>query len=130
MPCAYPSRPSKKGIMGGSWGGLKMFEKSYVRKLGPRDWLVLFAIVVIGIAAIAMKQTNRPKAMLPAPFLKLSLPLNTMGQRHILTRMPANARLEPIWFFGRAVAQSRASLRACLSALLEISRLRIAVRIV
>ena len=38
-----------------------MFEKSYVRKLGPRDWLVFFAIVVIGIAAIAMKQTNRPK---------------------------------------------------------------------
>jgi hypothetical protein len=47
--------------MGGSWGGLKMFEKSYVRKLGPRDWLVFFAIVIIGIAAIAMKQTNRPK---------------------------------------------------------------------
>jgi hypothetical protein len=57
---AYPSRPSKKGIMDGSWGGLKMFVKSYVRKLGPRDWLVFFTIVVIGIAAIAMKQANRP----------------------------------------------------------------------
>ncbi|HTE76380.1 MAG TPA: hypothetical protein VK653_06515 [Xanthobacteraceae bacterium] len=38
-----------------------MFEKSYVLKLGPRDWLVLFTIVIVGIAAIAMKQTNRPK---------------------------------------------------------------------
>jgi hypothetical protein len=61
MPSAYPSRLPEKRIMGGSWGGLKMFEKSYVRKLRSRDLLVFFTIVIIAVAAIVMKQTNRPK---------------------------------------------------------------------
>jgi len=56
-----PRVPLKNGLWVGSWGGLKMFAKSYARKLGPRDWLVFLTIVIIGIAAIAMKQTNRPK---------------------------------------------------------------------
>jgi hypothetical protein len=107
-----------------------MFDKSYVRNLGPPDWLVFFAIVVIGIAAIAIKQTNRPQGDVTGTVSQTEPPAKHDGTAAHPYPDASQCPPEPIWFFGQAVARSRASLRACRSALLEISRLRIAVRIV
>jgi hypothetical protein len=82
MPqCRAPTSrvPLKKGLWVGAGVGLKMFGKSYVRKLGPRDWLVFFTIVTIGIAAIAMQQTNRLKGDVTGTVSQTEPPLKHDG---------------------------------------------------
>jgi hypothetical protein len=56
-----------------------MFGKKYIRKWTRRDWLVLFSIVFVGIAAIAIRQTNGPKGDITGTVSQAEPPLKQDG---------------------------------------------------
>src|SRR5262249_23906474 len=105
---------------------------------GKRQCRRLEKTAGIGSLALAVRsplpglQSGRSAAhgpRLPARYPKLSRPTRKAAAPRTRILPRANARREPIWFFGRAVARSPAFPRAYRPALLEISRLRVAGRI-
>jgi hypothetical protein len=104
-----------------------MLAIKHIRQWERREWVVLFAVVVVGIAVIAVQEI-KGQGDITGTLSRAGQPVKQDGtSARPYSAMPTNARQRLTWFFCRAVAQSRAFLRVYRFALLEISRSKIPV---
>jgi hypothetical protein len=94
-----------------------------------REWFVLFALVVVGVAVIAIWQINGSHGEITGTISQTEPTFKQDGTAAHPYSDAANVRPGPIWSFGQTVARSPAFLPAYRSALLEISLSRAADRI-